>query len=82
MQVLFLGVGEACGPAGPNTSILVKGRNERKVLLLDCGFTTPYQYYAMQCVMSSCQKNMAVPTDLGIIVLTSFAENPTLFSVL
>ena len=66
MQVLFLGVGEAGGPAGPNTSILVKDRNERKVLLLDCGFTTPDQYIAMQCVMANCQKSMAVPTDLGI----------------
>ncbi|MFW9882417.1 MAG: ribonuclease Z [Candidatus Thorarchaeota archaeon] len=45
MEVLFLGVGEACDPAEPNTSLLLKDIGSQKTLLLDCGFSTPHQYF-------------------------------------
>ncbi len=47
MQVVFVGVGEACDERLPNTSILVRARNgegERSVLL-DCGFTAAHGYW-------------------------------------
>ena len=46
MELLFLGVGEACDPVRYNTSILVKDAGVSPVsLLLDCGFTTPHRYF-------------------------------------
>jgi ribonuclease Z len=41
MQVLFVGVGEACDERLPNTSLLVRTRvgGVRRTILLDCGFT-------------------------------------------
>lgn len=49
MKIHFLGVGEACDGSQPNTSLLVhtepyenKGR-----ILLDCGFSTPHSYMAL-----------------------------------
>nr|MBF0221692.1 ribonuclease Z [Desulfobulbaceae bacterium] len=48
MEALFLGVGEACDPVEPNTSILVFDSKRRAGLLLDCGFTTAHQYFG-QC---------------------------------
>ncbi len=47
MKITFLGVGEACDPVYPNTSLLVEtdtAGQERQVLL-DCGFTTPHIYF-------------------------------------
>lgn len=48
MKIIFLGVGEACDERHPNTSILVESQNskgEKKTLLLDCGFSTPFQFW-------------------------------------
>jgi len=47
MEVFFLGVGEACDPEEPNTSILLRDDEQRDVFLFDCGFTTPHQYFAV-----------------------------------
>ena len=48
MKVTFLGVGEACDPMYPNTSLLVESETsvEERQLLLDCGFTVPHQYFS------------------------------------
>lgn len=43
MEIVFLGVGEACDPDNPNTSLLVK--SDRHQVMLDCGFTTPHIYF-------------------------------------
>lgn len=46
MRVTFLGVGEACDPLNPNTSILLEcSTNNSCHILLDCGFTSPHQYF-------------------------------------
>ncbi|MFH1491676.1 MAG: ribonuclease Z [Pseudomonadota bacterium] len=47
MEVNFLGVGEAFDERLPNTSILIRIETERSpvVLLLDCGFTAPSQFW-------------------------------------
>lgn len=47
MEISFLGVGEACDPQYPNTSILVKTNNgsNNQYIMLDCGFTTPHVYF-------------------------------------
>ena len=47
MEVEFLGVGEACDPANPNTSLLVsaESRAKKHYILLDCGFTTPQRFF-------------------------------------
>lgn len=45
MEVLFLGVGEACDPFMPNTSILLKTDQGTAGLLLDCGFSTPHLFF-------------------------------------
>jgi len=55
MKITFLGVGEACDPLYPNTSLLVEsviGGQERQVLL-DCGFTTPHLYFSA-CAEADC----------------------------
>ncbi|OGQ97519.1 MAG: hypothetical protein A2521_09995 [Deltaproteobacteria bacterium RIFOXYD12_FULL_57_12] len=47
MEVVFLGVGEACDPGQSNTSLLVRhdnGTTEQQVLL-DCGFTAAHDYF-------------------------------------
>ena len=44
-EVLFLGVGEACDPLYPNTSLLLKNKQGQGLVLLDCGFTTPHRYF-------------------------------------
>lgn len=43
LDVLFVGVGEACDENLPNTSVLIHHRagSDSCVLLLDCGFTVP-----------------------------------------
>ena len=47
MKITFLGVGEACDPRHPNTSLLVDfDVPEPRRILLDCGFTTPHLYFA------------------------------------
>ncbi|MBU3942718.1 ribonuclease Z, partial [Patescibacteria group bacterium] len=43
MKVIFLGTGEAFDENNPNNSSLVI--SEKTNLLLDCGFTTPYQLW-------------------------------------
>lgn len=45
MQITFLGVGEACDPCQPNTSILLAASEHHFQILLDCGFTTPHLYF-------------------------------------
>jgi len=44
-EVVFLGVGEACDPLYPNTSLLLKNEADQGLVLLDCGFTTPHRYF-------------------------------------
>jgi ribonuclease Z len=48
MEITFLGVGEACDPAQPNTSLLINtiAAGENRQILLDCGFTVPHLYFA------------------------------------
>jgi ribonuclease Z len=49
MEITFLGVGEACDPAQPNTSLLINTTTKDgagRQLLLDCGFTIPHLYFA------------------------------------
>lgn len=50
MELYFLGAGEACDPAQPNTSILVKTAAVETVgrILLDCGFTVPHAYFYLK----------------------------------
>lgn len=43
VEVIFIGVGEACDPMYPNTSLLVK--NDEQQVLLDCGFSTPPLFF-------------------------------------
>ena len=52
MKVMFLGVGEACDPLYPNTSLLVQSETagQSRQLLLDCGFTVPHHYFRFQPV--------------------------------
>lgn len=45
MQILFLGVGEACDPEHGNTSIQVVTSGNRHILC-DCGFSVPHRYFA------------------------------------
>lgn len=49
MKIIFLGVGEALDANQPNTSILVlpDNRSQNGQILLDCGFTTPHQYFKL-----------------------------------
>ena len=44
-EVEFIGVGEACDPDYPNTSLLLKDQAGQGRILLDCGFTTPHRYF-------------------------------------
>jgi len=46
MEILFLGVGEACDEGHPNTSLHVT-TGKGTCFLLDCGFTTPHLYFAL-----------------------------------
>ncbi len=49
MEIHFLGVGEACDFNQPNTSILLKNTETGGGrILLDCGFSVPHQYFALQ----------------------------------
>ncbi len=50
MKITFLGVGEACDPLYPNTSLLVRSEaaGQGRQLLLDCGFTVPHHYFRSQ----------------------------------
>jgi ribonuclease BN (tRNA processing enzyme) len=50
-DILFLGVGEACDPEYPNTSLLLRNGSQQGVVLLDCGFTTPHLYF-QRCTMA------------------------------
>ncbi|GAB6160982.1 hypothetical protein JCM12298_01410 [Desulfothermus naphthae] len=44
MEVIFLGVGEACDEKYPNTSLLLYTGNQ-KTLLLDCGFSVTHEFF-------------------------------------
>lgn len=46
MHIVFLGVGEACDPACGNTALEV--RTSGVSLLLDCGFSVPHRYFALE----------------------------------
>jgi ribonuclease BN (tRNA processing enzyme) len=50
MELYFLGAGEACDPAQPNTAILVKTEAGETVgrILLDCGFSVPHAYFFLE----------------------------------
>lgn len=45
MEILFLGVGEACDDRYPNTSLYITCASGQR-FLLDCGFTTPHLYFS------------------------------------
>jgi ribonuclease BN (tRNA processing enzyme) len=47
-EVEFIGVGEACDPLYPNTSLLLRNTAGQGRVLLDCGFTAPHLYFR-QC---------------------------------
>jgi len=49
MEIFFLGVGEACDPNQPNTSILLKTSPKKNSgrILLDCGFSVPHHYFSL-----------------------------------
>jgi ribonuclease BN (tRNA processing enzyme) len=49
MEIHFLGVGEACDPNQPNTSVLIKTSAMENYgrILLDCGFSVPHQYISL-----------------------------------
>ncbi len=59
MELLFLGVGEACDENFPNTSILVHDKN---TVLLDCGFSVPHNFF----------KYYNDPNELDIIWISHF----------
>ena len=45
MEVIFIGVGEACDPSYANTSILIRSADSTSHLL-DCGFSVPHYYFS------------------------------------
>ena len=47
MKIDFLGVGEACDPFHPNTSLLVQStiNGRQRVMLLDCGFNAAHRFF-------------------------------------
>jgi ribonuclease BN (tRNA processing enzyme) len=46
MDLLFIGVGEACDSEHGNTSILVTSKETKtKKILLDCGFSVPHRFF-------------------------------------
>ncbi len=44
MELIFLGVGEACDSSHGNTSLAVRTADDTAILL-DCGFTVPHRYF-------------------------------------
>jgi ribonuclease Z len=64
MKIVFLGVGEACDERKPNTSAWIQTTvdNQRRSLLLDCGFTVPPLYWR-QC---------SDPDDLDAVWISHF----------
>jgi ribonuclease Z len=44
-QIFFIGVGEACDPLYPNTSLLLRNEMGQGWVLFDCGFTTPHRFF-------------------------------------
>jgi len=46
MKVTFLGVGESCDPGRFNTSVLLT-LGDGQQALLDCGFSVPHRYFAL-----------------------------------
>jgi ribonuclease BN (tRNA processing enzyme) len=55
MEITFLGVGEAFDAALPNTSILIRCREDKHQItfLLDCGFTAPPQFWKEETSVES-----------------------------
>jgi len=45
MEILFLGVGEACDSNHGNSSVLVT--TENNTILLDCGFSVPHRFFGV-----------------------------------
>ncbi len=46
MELVFIGVGEACDIEHGNTSILINiGNTKTKKILLDCGFSVPHRFF-------------------------------------
>ncbi len=64
VKIKFIGVGEAFDEDLPNTSILVRARDERNEssILLDCGFTAPPSFW----------KIAKDPDDLDAIWISHF----------
>jgi ribonuclease Z len=64
MQVLFVGVGEACDERVPNTSLLVQAGvgGARRSILLDCGFTAAARYW----------RHVADPDELDALWISHF----------
>lgn len=60
MEVIFLGVGEACDEKNPNTSLLIY--TKERAVLLDCGFSVAHQFFKYE-------KN---PNKLDIVWISHF----------
>lgn len=45
MEIVFLGVGEACDVRHPNSSLLLRNLEDGGSVMLDCGFNVPHQYF-------------------------------------
>jgi ribonuclease BN (tRNA processing enzyme) len=61
-EIQFIGVGEACDPLYPNTSLLLKNQAGQGRVLLDCGFTTPHRYF----------KDCSDPEELQVLWISHF----------
>ncbi len=64
MEIIFLGVGEACDERFPNTSVLLSMRGEagEVKLLLDCGFTIAHEFF----------KYVKDPDELDVVWISHF----------
>lgn len=64
MKVVFLGVGEACDERLANTSVwmVTIGDNQKRSILLDCGFTVPSLYW----------QRVSDPEDLDALWVSHF----------
>lgn len=61
MEIVFLGVGEACDPAHGNTAFYVTTSNNVS-MLCDCGFSIPHRYF------STCDN----PDELDLVWISHF----------
>lgn len=64
MEIVFIGVGEAFDEQLPNTSLWLaaQGREGRRTLLLDCGFSAPFSYWRL----------VRNPLDLDVLWVSHF----------